>query len=1031
MNVALLPILCCHDGVDATLHQFLTADSLPAELRSALEAHLVKDDAGIVRFANPSMCDQVLQRYGLDAGRAAAEQMTAKIVELINGPTGTETAWFQKEHAYQSLLCDAHRRSKGECTVDGVGLDVVSRSNAVPFFERAFCRLGFEEDATNIAAYLTQLVSRLPWRAGTLHEQTFAQLADFSKQFGAKGLLQFLDSVDASKSGISPRSIARFCANAEDEQVCMDTVAASVNFYGAPRKLGVVPMFALLQDNLVDVNLAGLMLSPTEAAAFVHCIAHSKSLATVAFSGRGEVGSTSMQLKDLVATDCAELHAPEGRNALAVRVSSRRPALRLLGGSISAAVFAAGVCNHRRFGESLRVIDLKRTEFKRRSDSEDGEFSDAVGLKFAAALSNAGARLETVDLRHSRMSQRVAVAICLAAAKCPTLQALDMRGNPLEFGSLVHLLEHHAVGSFTFNGFQHVRPDSLALQLRDLDDNHTMIATACLVAGTYSHLVSIDLDINPLGDRGAVVIAAGLAVCASLSELSLQDCDIGPPGAKALLDVVAPPDDRAVADVAFLSDQAELQAETTFGALGRNLSLGYEHGKVKIKRLDETEYNRSLSLHAPGSVTFDTSRFSNSMLCMSVAINGDVRDELRGFTFEVIGDGQILWASNVIDDVYQIESCEVDVSSVKYLTLVTGCCSVNWGGHTVFINPRITPIHGSDASGTDGRVDSTRSPVSSLTKLDLRNNCIFGMQRWDPVGHAFAYEPSSSISTLLQHVERSNAELTILTTEGSCFSAGATDSLFLSACSALDSKAGHEMLERVLSSGRGEDLNQQLDEHRVLALLGLCLEHPAYAASRDIISSLEGDTETLSVCQQEWQDVAGVAHGVKVQDKRAESVNLPVLQVHPILLEAVAEDTALHIAVRSKRFDVATQLAARGANAQVCNAFDQSVFDLVAAMQYRGVVIPEDLLVVLGDEEGSEEEDSEEEESGSDDDSLGAEAVDGAINCPGSHGLRADSVGKKDSISCDICRSAMTAGDATRACRVCDFDVCEACWSDM
>jgi hypothetical protein len=1014
-----LPLLLCHDGVDETLHRFVLRE-LPSAVYSHCNMYVSRDDDHILRFAHTSLRDQAANRYGLGCGRAV--ELVAQM-DAFDSAHVVDTAWFRKEQAYRQMLRDRDRRSQVVCLVDSVGLDIVGRTGKL-FFLRALQRLGYSADATKLDAELTTLASRLPIRDGALHEETFAQLAQFCEVFGARALFTLLDTIDVSKAEISPKAITKFKA---DYQVCMDAVTSSVVFYEAPGKLGVIPVVALLQDKIVDVNLAGFMLTAVEAHALVHCIEFSSSLASVTFSGRGDVGSMTMQVKHLVETERGELHAQEA--------------------SISATIFATSLCCHRYFCETLRVIDLKRTEFMKESD--DGEFSDVVGLEFARALPNA-AHVEVVDLRESRMSQRVAVAICMAATQCKLLRSLDLRGNLLEFGSLAHLLETQTLDSFTFNGFENIRPATEVLQLRRLDDDHTMIATACVVARTWSHLTSIDLDLNPLGNRGAVVIAAGLPFCELLSNLSLKDCGIGPTGAKALLKYFAP--DRQANGPVFLSDEDELAVDTTFGSLGRNLDLGYENQKVKIKRLDVAQYNRSVSLHAPGSVTFDTSRFTDSVLRMSVAVNADVKDVLRGFTFEVIGDGNVLWTSTVIDNKYSLEKCEIDISSVTHLTLVTGCCDVNWGGHTVFVNPSIVPINGCEPTATpepdvghdkadwtaqqvsewvgtiglpsdavaavraafeddctDGEdlmeltpkrlqkllsktgtatdagdtlaklvIDSrdglgahqevavfmpskqaTPPSVKKLTRVDLRNNCICGLQRWNPDDQQFEFECDPSIPGVIQRVQRSHPSL-LLYTEGSCFSAGTSHALFLSACTPLNSDVGLSMFERVLASVH--DLDVQLDDERVIALLRECLDSPPYAASRRIISSLEGDTETLSVCKDEWDRVSGVVHGVRVFDRRLDGVER-VVDVHPILKEGVLGDTPLHVAVRSKHFFAAKQLLARGANPSIRNAYDCSVFDMVARMRDDEMEIPADFLAELGEEDSSEDGTSSDNES--------------------------------------------------------------------
>lgn len=152
-------------------------------------------------------------------------------------------------------------------------------------------------------------------------------------------------------------------------------------------------------------------------------------------------------------------------------------------------------------------------------------------------------------------------------------------------------------------------------------------------------------------------------------------------------------------------------------------------------------------------------------------------------------------------------------------------------------------------------------------------------------------------------------------------------------------------------------------------------------------------------------------------------------------------DTPLHIAVRSRNFRVAEQLVARGANPSLRNAYDYSVFDMVAAMLDDGAQIPAEFLAELGEEptsdysdndDGSDDEGSDDEGSDGESDASSHDDAAGAVNCPGQHGLKLVTASQRRArdlaIACNLCRSKIGATEESRECRRCDFDVCLSCY---
>lgn len=942
----LLPLLLCHDGIDHQLHeQLLRNQTIADDTQAHLQVYLALDDAGILRFAHESLRNAAARRYGefnlvsayTKQIRLAADQVASK-----TAPENSVRSWFQLESAYQQLLSDPKRLSQSrsaEELVDMLTLEVVGRTGHT-FFECAFQRLGFQQEAKTMSAQLVAFLEKLPRRDGRIHEDTFVHLAAFVDHFNTRSLLRLLECVDPESEGISPKQISRFSDN---YQVACDALLALVEFQQGPSKLGHIPLVALMNSQQQDVNLAGFVLSEVEAAALVHCIEFSDSLNTITFAAAAAKGGGGAH--------SAAIH-------IGALIESERAVLRVHGAAMSAVTFTNAVCIHRYFGSALRAISLVGTAFSRDED----DFSDGVGLQFASMLQWTPL-LESLDLTNTGISQRVSQAICMAAVDCPQLTDLDMRGNPLEFGALVHLLQCTR-NDFTLNGLQ-LGPEGTAMELKAqlCEENEAvahavLISCGCIVARVWSTLTSLDLSMNPIRDQGAIAIAAGLASqdspCAALATLILQDCDIGPVGSKALFTAILP--HASTSGIVYLADEPELAMQTTFGTLGRNLDIGYEGGAVKILQLERQGYSKSLSLHAPGSVTFDVSRFSGcatAVLNLAAAVNSDVQDQLYGFVFDVIGDGKILWSSDVVDDTRTLEQCqELDIRGIKFLTLATRCTSVNWGGHTVFVNPNIVATHHDEALA--GR-------AMSLMCLDLQHNCVHGVQAWNVQSKEYDFIEDKSAAELLRQVQIQCA-IAVLTTEGGCFSTGAPGALLLSVSGALASGGSHDLFHRVLSSERGKNLDVQLDERLVQTYLRQCLGDQAFSSSRTIISNLEGDTENLDVdyqngCIAEWGKVSGVTHGAKVNDGRLDGIQ-EILSVHPLLHEGLEGDTALHIAVRHQRFRLAEELLRRGANPTIKNIWRQTALDVADYVEYNEGSVPESLMALLDDDEEESDEES-------------------------------------------------------------------------
>jgi hypothetical protein len=133
--------------------------------------------------------------------------------------------------------------------------------------------------------------------------------------------------------------------------------------------------------------------------------------------------------------------------------------------------------------------------------------------------------------------------------------------------------------------------------------------------------------------------------------------------------------------------------------LGRYNNAG-NGGPIKF---NGKEYHYGLGTHPGGPsgarVTFDLAREASS-LQTEVAISETSENPASPVTFEVIGDGLVLWKSKPIRK-GAIEKCEVSLKGVHQLELRASCTGDITGCHAVWLDPVLRRAAARDAKKKD------------------------------------------------------------------------------------------------------------------------------------------------------------------------------------------------------------------------------------------------------------------------------------------------------------------------------------------
>jgi hypothetical protein len=153
----------------------------------------------------------------------------------------------------------------------------------------------------------------------------------------------------------------------------------------------------------------------------------------------------------------------------------------------------------------------------------------------------------------------------------------------------------------------------------------------------------------------------------------------------------------------YLSDMEELCVSVSENRFGKKGNLGYKAGNPSSSRIRVTdkEFPNGLAMcpdsHAYAVVKYRLPRDAD-MFFFSVALNDSagapnappgVGAIPTALTFQVLGDGKLLWESRPLDRRGSYQSYMIDVIGVYILELRVDCPGPNVNAHAVWLEPRL------------------------------------------------------------------------------------------------------------------------------------------------------------------------------------------------------------------------------------------------------------------------------------------------------------------------------------------------------
>lgn len=173
----------------------------------------------------------------------------------------------------------------------------------------------------------------------------------------------------------------------------------------------------------------------------------------------------------------------------------------------------------------------------------------------------------------------------------------------------------------------------------------------------------------------------------------------GEPSAEIKLGPPPPSGEKGI----FLSDMDEFDVKVAEGRFAKKGALGYSAGGSDRIKIDGKESPNSISMHPmadSGAVAKYRLAKSAQMFKATVALNDSAGAPGKAagdgkiptpITFEVVGDGKVLWKSKQVDETRLLQPCEVEVSDVEILELRITCPGSHVNAHAVWIEPRLLP----------------------------------------------------------------------------------------------------------------------------------------------------------------------------------------------------------------------------------------------------------------------------------------------------------------------------------------------------
>jgi hypothetical protein len=158
-------------------------------------------------------------------------------------------------------------------------------------------------------------------------------------------------------------------------------------------------------------------------------------------------------------------------------------------------------------------------------------------------------------------------------------------------------------------------------------------------------------------------------------------------------------------DVQYLSGMEEFGVRVVEGRFAKHGNLGYSAGRPPSNRIvvDGKESPQGLSM-CPASDTYARVRYRLQgmarMFFASAALNDSAGAHRSPpgvgriptpLTFQVFGDGRLLWKSKPVDEARVVQACKVDVTGVNVLELRVDCPGPGINAQAVWLDPRIEP----------------------------------------------------------------------------------------------------------------------------------------------------------------------------------------------------------------------------------------------------------------------------------------------------------------------------------------------------
>ena len=172
----------------------------------------------------------------------------------------------------------------------------------------------------------------------------------------------------------------------------------------------------------------------------------------------------------------------------------------------------------------------------------------------------------------------------------------------------------------------------------------------------------------------------------------------------------------------YLYDLQELESKVVNFGFGKGTINGKDNPIQSI--VDGHMSPHGLSMHpgdGPNDQCFVKYRLpkGTKRLTATVTLNKSGSFDHCGIGFEVIADGKSVWKSQCIDKNHKSEDCNVDISGCRDLELKTYTVTAAFGGHAVWLEPRIY-VDSTDPAKppSTSSGSATSRPADAITSTD-------------------------------------------------------------------------------------------------------------------------------------------------------------------------------------------------------------------------------------------------------------------------------------------------------------------------